>query len=110
GVEAAPRMKKWKAVAEPTWGLQVLAKVEHLDFNISGLAANDPAGGTYAVDAFEVGLNAWATKHVRLTLNYVANFIGGFDGGKPTDAANLTSNIFYHGIDHELLLRIGVNL
>jgi hypothetical protein len=54
---------------------------------------------------------------VRLAANYVANFIGGFshadamDAGN-LDARNLKSNYFYrtNRVDHEVLLRVGINL
>jgi hypothetical protein len=118
GLELMPHVKKWAPQKEPKWGLMVAAKVEHLDFDVKSLAppggvalaAGDPAVGNYTVDALELGVNGWATKHIRLTFNYVANFIGGFEGKSTTDAKNLTTNLFYGKIDHELLFRIGVNL
>ena len=113
GIEAAPRIKKFAAAKEPKWGLQVTAKYEHVGFTVSGLpagapdmmgnATKDPAEGYYQVHAFELGLNAWATKHVRLTANYVMNYIDG-------DSTQVKKNFFYQRAEHELLCRIGVNL
>jgi hypothetical protein len=118
GIEAAQRIDFAKQTVAPTWGLQLLAKWDHVEYDISGLPMGgamgttpDPAQGHYAIDAVEGGANAWLTKHVRLSVNYVANFIGGFAHGA-NDAANLKSNYFYktNSVDHEILFRAAVGL
>lgn len=107
GLETAPRLKSFK-VSEPRWGLMLAAKYDHVDFDVSGLPASgdgttNPAWGTYRIDAFEFGINAWLTKHVRLTANYVLNYVDG-------DSANVKKNPFYRRFDHEFLFRAGINL
>jgi len=119
GIEPMPRLNRFVPAAEPKWGLMLAARYEHLGFNVNGLtpagAKADPAQGDYSIDAVEVGLNAWLTKHVRLTCNYVLNYIGGFDAKATTDpantdAANLKKNFFYGRGEHELLFRAAVAL
>ena len=68
------------------------------------MGTRDPAEGAYTVHTFELGVNAWGTKHVRLTCNYLFNY---FDG----DAANIKSNFYFntkHMLEHELLFRLGI--
>jgi hypothetical protein len=113
GLEAPPRVKKFSWAKEPKWGLMLAAKYEFTNFSVSGLPAGpvdpmtgmptrDPAQGTYQVHTFELGLNAWGTKHVRLTCNYLFNYADG-------DAKNITTNtLLYHRYEHELLFRLGI--
>jgi len=103
GVEPMPRLRRPYKVPEPKWGLMVAAKYEHLGMTVSGLNMGDPAQGNYSVDAFELGVNAWATKHVRLTANYVMNYIDG-------DSTLVKKNIFWQQPEHELLFRIAIAL
>jgi len=115
GVEPMPHIKKFTAAKKPKWGLMLAVKYEHVGFDLSHLPTylpvdsmtmmpkTDTAQGTYSVDAFELGLNAWGTKHVRLSFNYVANMIGG-------GAATVKKNIFYNTWEHEVLLRMAVGL
>jgi hypothetical protein len=113
GLEAAPRIKRFAAAREPRWGLQLLAKYEHIGFDVKGLPqgapdamgnpTKDPAEGSYELHAFELGVNAWATKHVRVTANYVLNYMDG-------DAANMKKNFYYQKYEHELLFRLGIAL
>jgi phosphate-selective porin len=114
GLEPAPRIKRFQVTTEPKWGLMLAAKYEHVGFNVAGLpsgavdpgtqiAARDPAEGYYQIHAFELGLNGWATKHVRLTANYVLNYIDG-------DSGQVKKNFYYRRPEHELLFRLGVNL
>jgi hypothetical protein len=115
GLELMPRMKRYSWAKDPKWGVMVAAKYELTNFNISGLPGTtnamtgvttaDPAQGNYKVHTFELGVNAWGTKHVRLTVNYVMNYID--SDNAPT---NLTKNIFYRRAEHELLARMGINL
>lgn len=117
GLESHPRLNLARPLDEPRWALQLLAKWDHVGFDVKGLptppagTGTDPAEGHYAVDAIEIGVNAWCTKHVRLTANYAANFIGGF-GKRDDDAANMKANYFYKNnlVDHEILLRIAIGL
>jgi phosphate-selective porin len=113
GLETAPRIKRFAVAKEPTWGLMVAAKYDHVGFDVSGLPKTpdamgnatvpDKAEGNYSVDAFELGVNAWATKHVRITGNYVLNYIDG-------TAPNIKSNLYWQKFEHELLFRLGIAL
>jgi hypothetical protein len=107
GLEPLPKMKKFTWAQEPKWGLMLALKYEYTRFSVSGLpmgmGAPDPAQGSYQVQTFEAGLNAWGTKHVRLTANYLFNYIDG-------DAANVRGNPFRQKYEHELLFRLGVAL
>jgi hypothetical protein len=82
GLETAPRLRHFAAPREGLWGLMVAAKYEHVGFDVTGLpqapgGSPDRAAGAYEVHAFELGVNAWGTRHVRLTCNYLFNY---FDG------------------------------
>lgn len=113
GLETQPRIKKWSVAKEPRWGLQLLAKYEHIGMDVSklpggppdmmGNATIDPAQGHYSLDVMEFGANAWLTKHVRLTCNYLVNWIDG-------TAPNVTKNFFFNRAEHELLFRIAIGL
>jgi hypothetical protein len=115
GVEPMPHLKEFKTAKRPKWGLMLALKYEHLQMDMNNLPnylpvdpmtmmpKTDTAQGHYSVDAVEFGVNAWGTKHVRLTFNYIANYIDG-------DATNVTKNIFYKKWEHEVLFRMGINL
>ena len=109
----------------PGQALQLLAKWEQLNANYSGASrsgAPDPAGnldGDIRVNAFSLGANYWATKHVRLTLNYVANmFPDSTASGNADQRARAPGNRLTKGINddardnahvlHELLGRVAV--
>jgi phosphate-selective porin len=61
----------------PARALQLLAKWEQLNVTYSSASRsgspNPATDGDIKVNAFSLGANYWATKHVRLTLNYVLN-------------------------------------
>jgi hypothetical protein len=111
GLELAPKMKRFTWAQEPKWGLMVTAKYEYTNFSVSGLPVGtdpmtmamvaDPAQGGYQVHTFELGANAWGTKHVRLTANYLFNY---FDG----DAKNIKTNFYFQKFEHELLFRLAI--
>jgi hypothetical protein len=113
GIEPMPRLKApFRPVDEPRWGLMVAARYEYLGFTVSGLPSTmgaggttvaDPAQGSYKVHAGEIGLNAWFTRHVRATANYVANYVDG-------DAALIQKNLYFNKIEHELLFRLAIAL
>jgi hypothetical protein len=123
GLEPMPRMKKWALQKEPKWGLRVLARYEQVNMNITGLqgvidpksgtTTADPGVGNYRLHTIGLGIDAWGTKHVRLTANYFCNII---DGDTGTVAPNITKNLYYNGPspnrapEHELLFRVGINL
>jgi hypothetical protein len=69
----------------------------------TGAISPDPGQGHYQIDVFELGVNAWATKHVRITANYVFNYIDG-------DSANVKRNFYYQRGEHELLFRLAIAL
>ena len=121
GLEPMPHIKRFAPAKEPLWGLRVLARYEQVNFNITGVpgvidgktgtTGIDPSVGNYRLDTFGLGLDAWGTKHVRLSMNYFLNVIGG-------DAGNVKKNIYYNAqgpnlstkMEHELLFRAGINL
>jgi phosphate-selective porin len=69
----------------PARALQLLAKWEQLNVSYASAsrsgAPNSSTDGDIKVNAFSLGANYWATKHVRLTLNYVLNM---FPDSAPT--------------------------
>jgi phosphate-selective porin OprO and OprP len=112
GLELAPRLKKFAPAKEPKWGLMLTAKFEQTRFDVQRLqrtvdaAGNpvvDPGEGNYDLKTFEFGANAWMTKHVRLTANYVMNYIDG-------TSKNVKGNFYYQKAEHEVLFRMGINL
>ncbi len=103
GLEAAPRIKKFSPAAEPKWGLMLAAKYENINFDVTGLTPGNLALGNYLLHVFEFGVNAWATKHVRMTGNYVMNYLDG-------DSPQAKGNLFFQRPEHELLFRLGVAL
>ncbi|HZS39542.1 MAG TPA: porin [Polyangia bacterium] len=108
GLEPMPHIKKFAAAPEPKWGLMVAGKYEFLSFDLNGLAANDPGKGNYQIHVAELGVNGWATKHVRLTANYVMNYITSSAGTQAP--ANLQKNLYYNRAEHELLFRLAIAL
>jgi hypothetical protein len=110
GLEPMPRVTH---LLQPhaKWGLMLAAKYERLAFDVANLPLSvgamgpvaSPAQGHYLVQAFELGLNAWATKHLRLTINYVLNYIEG-------DSAQVKGTYFFDRNEHELLFRAAVAL
>lgn len=70
------------------FALQLLAKWEQLNVTYTSASKSgtpDPANvdGSIKVNAFSLGANAWFTKHVRLSVNYVFNM---FPGSAPVKA------------------------
>jgi hypothetical protein len=77
-----------KSDGPPANAVQLLAKWEqlHLNYNSASRAGSaDTANvdGDIKVNAFSLGVNYWATKHIRLTANYVLNM---FPDSAPTSA------------------------
>jgi hypothetical protein len=77
-----------KPQKRPQRGLQVLAKFEQLRLTYEGSSrggASDPntPNGDIDVDAVEFGVNYWATKHLRVGLNYSLYM---FPGSAPVTA------------------------
>jgi phosphate-selective porin len=112
GVEPMPHIRRFKNAKEPRWGLAVYLKYENTSFTVHGLPGTpqmggatvaDPQSGETEIRTFELGVNGWATKHVRLTVNYIMNYITG-------DSAIIKKNFFYNRAEHELLARVGINL
>ena len=113
GLEPFPRLKPLAPVKPPVWGLRVLARYEQVSASISGIpgmidpasatTTGDPSVGSYTLRTFGLGLDGWGTKHVRLSVNYFLNYIGG-------DAPLVKKNFFYGRAEHELLFRAGINL
>ncbi|HEY4104676.1 MAG TPA: porin [Polyangiaceae bacterium] len=73
---------------EPPNSLELLAKWEQLNLkydsaSVAGSKDVKNIDGNIKVNAFSLGLNYWATKHLRLTANYVLNL---FPDSEPTSA------------------------
>ena len=86
----------------PGSGVELLAKYEHLGVNYEGASRggkNDTKtpNGTTADDTVSFGANYWATKHVRVTANYVANV---FPNGSTSP---VIGNVL-----HEVAARVGI--
>lgn len=109
----------------PKQALQLLVKWEQLNATYASAsrtnAPNPATDGDIKVNAFSLGANYWATKHVRLSLNYVLNmFPDSAPSGKttPKQRAVAPGNTLNPGVNddalnnahlsHELLARMGV--
>jgi hypothetical protein len=118
----------------PDQALQLLAKYEAVALNYASASrsgAVDPKNidGDIKMNAFSLGANYWATKHVRISLNYVLNM---FPDSAPTTAttpggpvqsaknrASAPGNTLAKGVDdaahdthvlHEILARFAIAL
>ncbi len=119
----------------PRQSLQVIAKWEQVALRYEsasrgGAADPNDIDGKIRVNAFSVGLNYWATKHVRLSLNYVYDQfpnsapVKASGAGGPTQTSSnraaAPGNTIAPGLDdrgrdhahdlHELLARIAIAL
>ncbi|MEO8901690.1 MAG: porin [Polyangiaceae bacterium] len=107
----------------PPHAVQLLAKWEQLRLNYNGSSrAGTPdttnADGDIKVNAFSLGVNYWATKHIRVTANYVLNLFP--DSGSSTNRAQAPGNTLSKTVNedahdnahslHEFLLRCAVAL
>jgi hypothetical protein len=115
GLYKGPHWSGYVPPPPPRWAVQLAAKYEHVEADVSGLPSStdskgnqvaNPAAGHYALDAFSLGASLWVTRHTRLAANYVLNYIGAGDG----NAANEKKNLFFERIEHELLFRLAVQL
>jgi hypothetical protein len=93
GYENPPHVDLDKPDApEPKQALQLLVKWEqlHATYDSNSKKGDKDAknvDGDIKANAFSLGANYWATKHVRLTCNYVANL---FSGSEPTSPTTMT--------------------
>jgi len=136
GYENPPRLNWSKAdPIEPDTAVQLLAKFEQvaLEYNSAsrgGVADAKNVDGNIKVNALSFGINYWATKHIRLTLDYVYNQFpdsGPSKASQPggnvqtsTNRAQAPGNTIGAGIDdrqrdnahdlHEVLARFAVAL
>ncbi len=118
---------------EPQHGVQVLAKVEQLHLSYAGAArsgaldAKTP-NGDIDMTSLSLGMNYWATRHVRVSFNYVTYLfpdsapLGATATGGPVQSANQRAVGPAQGLSkgaddrardgghslHELSLRFGV--
>jgi hypothetical protein len=89
GYENPAHVDLQKKDAPPAHAVQLLVKWEQLNAKYKGAdraGTLDPMSnidGDIKVNAFSFGANYWASKHVRLTLNYVLNM---FPDSAPTKA------------------------
>ncbi len=90
GYENLPHVDFSKAdPVDPPSSVQLLAKWEqvHLKYDsasVAGTKDTKNADGDIKVNALSLGVNYWATKHIRLTANYVLNM---FPDSEPTSAS-----------------------
>ena len=80
-------------------GLQVVARLDAVDFRYSGGSRGGVGGaasadGRYAAYDFDAGVNFWATKHLRFSLNYLYYF---FPSQAVMGMANPTEDNHLHG-------------
>jgi hypothetical protein len=117
GLYEPPHWRGYSPPPPPVWALQLAARYEHIEMDITGLAPSmnamgavvpDPADGHYALDTFELGANFWVTRHSRIMTNYLMNYVG---AGEPSASApNEKKNLFYKQWEYELLFRLQVNI
>jgi hypothetical protein len=112
GLYQPPHWRGYVPPPLPTWAVMLAAKYEHVGFDVDGLSTAgsstpNPAVGHYALDVFELGANAWYTRHARFSINYVLNHLGAGDGVAPTV---LSKNFYYKKSEHELVLRWAASL
>ena len=112
--------------APPAHAVQLLAKWEQVHLNYesasrAGTADAKNADGAIKVNAFSLGVNYWASKHIRLTANYVLDvFPDSAAGGSSANRALAPGNTLAKGLNdaaragahslHEFLLRAAVAL
>lgn len=90
GVQNPPHVDFTKPDPEtPPRALQLLVKWEQVRLNYSsarrlGTPDKQNIDGDIKVDAFSLGANYWLTKHLRFTVNYIANL---FPDSGPTKAS-----------------------
>jgi phosphate-selective porin len=77
----------------PEQALQLLAKWEQVSLSYdsasrAGVADAKNIDGDIKVNAFSLGANYWATKHMRLSLNYVTDYFPSSAAGKEQTSAN----------------------
>jgi phosphate-selective porin len=96
GYENPPRLNWSKAdPVDPDTAVQLLVKLEQvaLEYNSAsrgGVVDAKNIDGNIKVNALSFGINYWATKHIRLTLDYVYNQ---FPDSGPTKASQPGGNV-----------------
>lgn len=111
-----PTHVDFKKVDKEDWpfALQILAKWEQLSLNYasnkkSGDLDKQNVDGDIKVNAFSLGANAWFTKHVRLSVNYVFNMFPGAAPVKPTTTGGPQQTAENRAIAPGNTLSAGVN-
>jgi hypothetical protein len=117
GLYQVPHWKGYQEPPLPAWAVMLAARFEHQEFDVKGLPksvnamtgqpASDAAVGHYPLDVFELGANLWYTRHTRVMVNYLLNYIG---AGSESASSMLAKNLFYKKAEHELLLRWAASL
>jgi hypothetical protein len=112
-VQAPPRLKRF-GVSRPSHGLQLLARVEHLDENITAdtPANGNPLAGHTRVTSLELGAVYWYTRRFRVLFNYDLNMFGSeaVGGGPTANTAAVWTKLGGKHWEHEFLLRLAVAL
>ncbi|HEY3357821.1 MAG TPA: porin [Polyangia bacterium] len=112
GLQLPPRFERF-GVKAPRHGLQLLARLEHLDEEItSDTAANaNPLAGHTTLTSLQLGATYWYTKRFRAMVNYDLNAFGGSADGAPTPMTVTTwSKLNWNHFEHELLVRLAFAL
>jgi hypothetical protein len=81
-------------------------------------SAEQGATGSLTVDSFGLALNAWFTKHVRFSANYLLNYVDGDIGiiqpgvklPPPSGTTGQPTSIFYRTPEHEVMLRAAIGI
>jgi hypothetical protein len=108
GLYQVPHWAGYVPPPPPRWAVQLVAKYEHVEQEVTGLPAKDPALGKFSLDVFSAGANFWLTRHARFIVDYVMNYVGG--GSDAEASALIAKNLFYRTYDHELLFRLDLHL
>jgi hypothetical protein len=121
GQETPPRWTGYRKGKE-SWpiGLYVTARYERLmlfqdnttQAPMALTTAQQVAVGEMTVDSFGLAVNAWFTRHIRFSANYLMNYLDGtmplIQGGVKLPAPGTTgapTSMFYQTPEHELLFR-----
>jgi phosphate-selective porin len=114
-LQLPPRLGRF-GVRPPRHGLQLLARVEHIDEDItSDQAANaNPLAGHTRLTSTELGLTYWYTRRFRVMLNYDLNAFGGtapaITGATSSSVTPVWSKLGWNHWEHEFIIRAAINL
>jgi hypothetical protein len=113
-VQAPARLTRF-GVTPPRHGLQLLARVEHLDEHViddNSAVNGNPLAGHTRVTSVELGAVYWYTRRFRLIFNYDLNMFGSEapTGGPTANTAAVWAKLGGRHWEHEFLLRAAIAL